>query len=632
MATKRHAASLFTATFFVILILFAMHRALTYVHLNGSVPSSSHAASIMVGLLSDTWVAFLLAALAAIVAWGLFHIKPHIATAVCLMTVALITGALCAHQGYVEFFQFQIEPFHIRYLSDWQFVSSNSASFLTWENAALTAASLILCRFFYFGSVAVKSRTFWNTVLLMIACFALFAHNRNIHYRVQWFIPDNLQTNLLETLYLRSKNKIIGERLKAEAFAVAASKYNMETSHSDQFERTLFAAAEKASDDGTGEALRQAFSQHVTTGKSPVIIVLLLESLRPSEVGVFAKTKPSLTPFIDSLALEGILFSRAFSTGSVTRGGQEAVLCGNASGRSTSLMRNYDNLPYECLTDQLSKQSVHLFWYHGGDGRFDDQEIFWKRHQIRDLMTINSFPTDAPMTGWGVGDKFFFAEAAKKLLTPAPGANFGLGMILSVTNHIPWRLPEDYSGHNIDGHPSWKTTRYTDEAVETLVRYLKEHGRWDSTLLFIVSDHGNKVPPYAELYDHSKNREQLLQSHITMIMAGGLTTEALTASGRTSAVYEHLVSQTDVAATIARISGASLDNLRIMGKSLFDLESSYPVISQTEDGVYVPALDRMIPYTDVVHPLPDPTSDDWIYRFHFQAVNEYLITLRSMSR
>jgi hypothetical protein len=633
MTTPKSTTSAnFVAIFAAMCVLFLIHRAFTYSYLNGSVPASAPALSFLVGFMSDIWVAWLLAVLTTVTTWALSMTNPKAGLVFCITVVAVVTGGLCAHQGYVEFFRFQIEPFHIRYLTDWQFVSSNSASIITVPNIVMVCSAFALTKVLFFSRPRESDRKRMAIVLSAVSLLALVAHNRNIHYRVQWFVPENLQTNLLETLYIRTKSRALAQPLPESTFRLAADKYPATPESEGPYERTLFSASLSLPEDDTGAALRNAFSARIGSGQPPAVIVALLESFRPSETGFYEPGKPSLTPFIDSLAGRGIVFTRAYSTGSVTRGGQEAILCGNASGRSTSLMRNYDNSSYPCLTDLFADQKVHLFWYHGGDGRFDNQEAFWKRHRIADLMTIRSFPDSTPRTGWGVSDKAFFAQAVRQLGQKNRDARFALGLMLSVTNHIPWRIPEDYQGPSVDGHPSWQTTRYTDEAIERLVNDLKTAGQWDSTLLIVVSDHGNKVTPYANLYEHSANKEQLLQSHINLIISGGLAETALATTGQTSAVRDYPVSQTDIAATIAGITGADTKKLRIMGKSLFDNRHTYPVMSQTEDGVYVPGLDRLVPYKDVAQPLPEAAADDWIYRFHFQAVNQYLAEMRTTSR
>jgi len=291
-------------------------------------------------------------------------------------------------------------------------------------------------------------------------------------------------------------------------------------------------------------------------------------------------------------------------------------------------MRNFDALPYRCITDELGDDVAAKFWYHGGDGRFDGQEAFWLRHNIVDVMTMNSFPKETARTGWGVGDFSFFKEAAKKIqsMSQQP-AKFFVGMLLSVTNHIPWHLPKDADVESEADEPWLLTTSYSDQSVGALVEDLKRSNTWSSTLLIVLSDHGNKTKPYSDLYLDSRNSNQLLQSHINLIMSGGIAEAALTNINSSSIVFDHVVSQADVAATLADL--VELQDFLTMGKNLFDQGSDYPIMSQTEEGIYLPILDEFIPYSELNSKLTPSDAPNWLYKFHYKAALEYLLEMRS---
>src|SRR5690606_9841909 len=101
-------------------------------------------------------------------------------------------------------------------------------------------------------------------------------------------------------------------------------------------------------------------------------------------------------------------------------GGQEAVFCGHISSRDTSLMRFDAVAPIRCLSDALQKPlpdgaRVETFWYHGGNGLFDNQVSFWHKHGVQQLLTQDHFPAQTPRTSWGVGDISFVRRSAMEL-------------------------------------------------------------------------------------------------------------------------------------------------------------------------------------------------------------------------
>lgn len=616
--------------FISLVLLFALHRGLSFGILASEVPPETKTASYLVGSLSDIWAAFLLAIIFSLPTFATSRVNDTCTVVLKIFLINLSAIGLAAHQGYIEFFQFQLEPFHLKYLTDPQFMASNAGSFFSNSNILMLGAGLTL-------SLAPISRFRVSgkepKALLLFSAIALsglLAHNRNIHLRVQWFVPENLQTNVLETVYIRSKRPHAINRLNQQNFNKARSFYTNEIPVSTPptgYDQTIFSGSYQLTQSlhPLGLAIQNVFQEKIRTEAKPSVIVVLLESLRPSETGLFVKDRPSLTNNLDRLAANGVWFSNAFSSGSVTRAGQEAAFCGNFSGRNSSLMRNYPTLKYNCLTDELAKTRAELFWYHGGDGRFDGQEQFWRRHQISEIKTITAYPKESVKTGWGIGDKAFFGFAANDHAIRRQHYQypFALGMMLSVTNHIPWDLPEDFSGPTIADLPAYLTTAYTDQALGILEKSLKNTGIWDSTLLIIASDHGNKTEPYGALYQDKKNRMQSLQAHINLIISGGIA-EAAKASmpNPTKTRFDHYVSQTDIAATIARIIAHA--DFKSMGKDLFDESSGFPVLSQTEDGLYLPAEDALLTYDEAAAALTDQDQEHWQARFHYQAMLQYL--------
>jgi phosphoglycerol transferase MdoB-like AlkP superfamily enzyme len=621
---------IFINIFTVVFIAFTVHRYLNFKFLAEAVPPESPIKSFLVGGLSDVWVAFLFTLAAASVSFYLRKLSKTSGIVTEIVFYAALVGTLAAHQGYVEFFRFQIEPFHIGYMTDVQFIGSNAASFLTRPNLTLTIIVGLTAGLMFFRREKILPPMTSRLLLLCLVLLALVAHNRNIRYRVQWFIPENLQTNVFESLYLRFKKLGNTEKLRKEDY-VAAKQFYLPLSQSDDpYNATIFSYAfqDKAVTHPIASAIKQTFQTHIKAGRKPKIVVVMLESLRPSETGIFSAERTSLTPHMDQLAHTGIWFSKAFSTGSVTRGGQEAVFCGNFSGRNTSLMRNFDALAYTCITDSLGDDIAAKFWYHGGDGRFDGQEAFWQKHKVKDLMTVNEFSADVARTGWGVGDVSFFKKAAEKIIgLNQLSSTYAIGMVLSVTNHIPWHLPGDTEPPKNHLKPWFITTRYTDEGLGKFVGELKKGGAWDSALVFVVSDHGNKTEPYVDLYKNSRHKSQLQQSHINLIVSGGIAEAALYQENLASLSFDHYVSQTDISTTITDL--IELRPFLTMGKNLFDQQSSYPVLSQTEEGIYIPTLDQLVSYSEVNKKLPDITSPEWPFRFHYKASLEYLLEMRS---
>jgi len=291
---------IFLNVFSVVFIAFAVHRFLTFKFLSEAVIPESPMRAFLVGSLSDLWVGFLLALVISPVSFAARKIGKYVGDTTQTSFVLVFTGILSLHQGYVEFFKFQIEPFHLSYLTDLQFIDSNAASFITTNNLILSGIVVVASFLMYFRKDRFGARKRSWTAIGFLAVIALIAHNRNIHYRVQWFIPENLQTNVFESLYLRFKKLGPLERLQLEDFLVAKKLYNNgSTAHvEDRYKSTIYSYSllKNRVTHPVSASLKQTFQQQVDSGLKPIIIIVLLESLRPAETGLFAPDQKSLTP------------------------------------------------------------------------------------------------------------------------------------------------------------------------------------------------------------------------------------------------------------------------------------------------------------------------------------------------
>lgn len=569
--------------------------------------------AFLVGIMSDYWVAVVfslaLGSLSGVIGWGL---RSKRFSRVVFFLVTGTFGVLAAgHTAYVDFFRMPIVPFHLRYLGDDAFISANALSLLGAKELGTLllplgcATALSMSRW-----ARGRSTRFAAIAFLGMVITGLLSHNRNIHFREQWFVPESLQVSPLERLYIHFTSDRHPVGVSAAELATLQDLMNKSIPHDAKtpWERLLALLTDLSgfSDSSQqqrkipiAETLRGAFQKRIQEGRRPIILVTLLESMRPAEAGYFqskVNPLPSLTPSIDESVEKGIVFHHAYSTGSVTRGGQEAVLCGYLGSRDTSLMRGTAATSWDCLPKIVSEVAT-TFWYHGGQGLFDQQEAFWRAQGVHDTISLKDFSDDVPKSSWGVGDLGFFQAVVPRLarLQRESTGRYLLGMALTLTNHIPWDLPSDAPSDlwdkNRESHPSYRTTSYTDFALGAFVKNLKNTDLWRDMLMVVVSDHGNRNPPYSDLYKHARTASASLDSHVQFFLIGGITEEALAHHNSGRIDVGHFVSQADVASLISDIIGVK--NKRLFGDNPFDVNRRQPVLSILEEQVFAPAEDKV---------------------------------------
>lgn len=590
-----------------LVVLSLLHRFLAAPFLRISETTSSQDLFLetAVGIWGDLWISFLLSS--PVFIFELWAGKTRFVKGFAVSWFALWVVFTTAHQGYVEYFRQQIIPFHLEYLFDRSFLLANNQTFFALRSSVISFSGLLLAfallRRRGLPSVFsdLRKKTSWQ--FLIFAVIAVLAHVENIKWRVQWFVPEALQTHYLERLFTNLKTKHPPSLLSSNERAVLG-KLSGEAPEGD-LKSLLSLKNERGPTSATLSNLTRKVSTLKNQGFSPLIAVVVAESLRPADVGwTREESDPaSITPTLDSLIANGIYFTHAYSTGPVTRGGQEAVWCGVPTATDTSLMRSFPLFKFDCIGDRAktSGQTSAVFWMHGGDSRFDSQLEFWSHHHVDHVLTREDFSQSTPRTGWGISDLALFRDAGQTLSRKLETPTLVLPMILSVTNHIPWDLPTDSSEHvkhlEVE-HASHRTTAYFDEALGAFVALLKASGQWQNSVVFIVSDHGGlEIPRNHSYKKNDPLKWEHLASHINLVIAGGVV-ESLSPEEKLPLRIDTAVSQAQVAPTMAQIAGLNTTNF--MDTPLFGPPSPWPVTSDLNQYLFLPTENQKIAKEDVL--------------------------------
>lgn len=602
--------------FLYLSIIFIAHRLLSFSFLNHRLDSESSTFLVqLVGSLSDIWIAACFGFLFQLFSITIKPIKNVSSKEPILAAILLaVLGSITAlHQAYVEFFGYQIIPFHLTYMLDTDFITANYSSILNIKNAIFLTITLL--GFFhilrYKDKKAIAPKRKRETAIaysIFLGGFILIVglHSVNIRYKFRLFIPEDLQVNFYESLFKRYNTSQRTMSLTKEELKILQKEFSSSTlpgnNESSRFPNSINSNA-FSFPSPIAIKIKESFGDRVKNKKKPIILVLLLESARASDFGVYNKDKSSttsITPTFDKLAEEGILFTNAYSTGTVTRAAQEAVWCGHLSGIGSSMMRERPDIKAKCLPQIYKEANRSLedkslrsgsFWLHGGKGEYDSQEAFWKQSGVDFFMSQRDFSENTPNTGWGISDLAFFERSIseiKKIHTK--DRSFQLGMMLSMTNHIPWKQPSDTPKEIKEkayGHPSHNTTRYTDYALGKFIHSLKSNQIWDDLILVIAGDHGAMLPSYHPYPEGTPNIPQKKMSHIAMLLTGGVVKDSLNKLNLSSLEYSEFVSNGSIAPFIAYVTGHE-EGQRFMMEMLLSEKSKHPVAVNLGKEVYFP--------------------------------------------
>ena len=325
------------------------------------------------------------------------------------------------------------------------------------------------------------------------------------------------------------------------------------------------------------------------TTKNPNIILILMESFSANAIEVLGG-EAGVTPNINRLSKEGILFSNMYANSFRTDRGIVAVLNGYLAQPTTSIMKypaKSQTLP--SIAKSLQKKGYTSDMLYGGDINFTNMQSYFFSSGYSKVTADMDFPLKSRLSKWGANDDITFAHLYQSMTDNSRKEPF-FSTFLTLSSHEPFEVP-----YNRLKDPYLNSVAFTDSCLGDFIDKLKKLPLWNNTLIVLVSDHGFRYP--ASVKEHDPKRY-----HIPMLWLGGAIKEP-----RVIANYGN---QTDLAATLLyqldlphkefTFSNNMVDSLQpayafysynngfgfidTTGVSVYDCESEKPLIIKPEAG------------------------------------------------
>jgi len=309
--------------------------------------------------------------------------------------------------------------------------------------------------------------------------------------------------------------------------------------------------------------------------KNVNVVLVFVESLSAEYLGIFGN-KLGLTPELDKLAGQGLLFTNLYATGTRTVRGLEALSVGTPPIPGQSIVRRPKNGGLATLGAEMKEGGWIPYWIYGGYGFFDNMNAYFSGNGYTVVDR-----TDAEKEGvtihaeniWGIADEDLFSLTLAKLDREHAQGNRFFAHVMTTSNHRPYTFPEnriDLPQGNREG-----VVKYTDWAIGDFIRRSAEKPWFDNTLFIIVADHTAKAAGKTDLPPS--------RYHIPMIWyAPGLIEPG---------VMGRLMSQIDIGPTLLGWLGLNYSS-RFFGYDIFSLEtgrerafiSTYQKLGYLKDG------------------------------------------------
>ena len=284
------------------------------------------------------------------------------------------------------------------------------------------------------------------------------------------------------------------------------------------------------------------------------VLFIIWESLSARFVGELGG-QPGVTPNIDRLAREGILFTRVDCNSFRTDRGLVALLSGYLAQPTTSVIRMTKKVPnLPALPRRFKEAGYDTMAVHGGDLTIFHKGEYYLTVGHDRVVGDKDLPKGLPSGKWGIHDGAVLDWIYDDIMDKTSKGRRWYTTFQTLSSHEPWIVP--YTRLKDDEIAN--TFAYVDDAIGRFVDRLKKTPAWDSLLIVITGDHGCNTGQHlpADRY-----------AHIPLLMTGG----AVKAPRR----IDTIMSQTDTAATLLGQLGISHDEF-IFSRDVMAESYTYP--------------------------------------------------------
>lgn len=325
------------------------------------------------------------------------------------------------------------------------------------------------------------------------------------------------------------------------------------------------------------------------TIERPDVYIVILESfsahLTPSLGG-----KPVATG-LDSMARDGILFTRFYANSFRTDRSLPAILSGFPSQPTASIMKyavKAERLPG--IAAEMRRQGGYeTAYYYGGDANFTNMLAYLRSTGFGSVVSDRDFPVSDRLSKWGAHDHVLFRRVLKDAAEYA-GKAPRLSVIQTSSSHEPFEVP--YASPRFAGVPQANAFAYTDSCLTVFVSGINALPR--PSVVIMVPDHYGAWPPRDSLPDFASRH------HVPLVITG----TALATRGVAVATPG---SQNDIAATLLPLLGMD-DSAFPFSHNLLDPSVSHfawitepdliGLIGDKSHGFYDITADRELPGSD----------------------------------
>lgn len=249
-------------------------------------------------------------------------------------------------------------------------------------------------------------------------------------------------------------------------------------------------------------SIKRTLSDSLNSNSKPNVVFILMESMSASFMSRY-DNENNITPFLDSIAKQSLVFDNLYATGNRTVRGMEAVTLSIPPTPGQSIVKRQNNANLYTISNVFKDKGYQCNFFYGGDGYFDNMNAFYGGNgfDIYDrgrgsilsdaIKTTRHNIEDTEMTfenAWGICDEDIYKKMIKVADEYDKKRKPFLNFIMTTSNHRPYTYPNNKidipSGTGRDG-----AVKYADFAIQQLFKVAINKPWFKNTIFVFVADH-----------------------------------------------------------------------------------------------------------------------------------------------
>jgi phosphoglycerol transferase MdoB-like AlkP superfamily enzyme len=217
------------------------------------------------------------------------------------------------------------------------------------------------------------------------------------------------------------------------------------------------------------------------------VVLISIESLSAFYSGTYGRT-PSLTPELDKLAADSLLFTHLYASGTRTVRGLEALALSTPPTPGESIDKRPHNEHLFSLASVFNAKGYESEFLYGGYGAFDNMNYFFGNngYTVYDRSAIPEASVHHANI-WGVADEDLYTLALDRFDAAARQGKPFFAHIMTTSNHRPYTFPANRVALPQGERES--AVAYTDWAVGDFIRRARSRPWFAHTVFVITADH-----------------------------------------------------------------------------------------------------------------------------------------------